>query len=176
VLGRQSFTAREDDEVIALADLSAPAYSYLIAFRPDGTDELCDPDSEDAPPVPKLQPMYPPPARSDERYRLAEGPGLYAFALVVSRAPLPAYRAWKRRHGPWPWARKPRYDPGIVWRDDGHGLQPLLADDDAGTRGKGVKARSADNPVAALAKWLRGIEGVDALVLEAFPSERAARP
>ena len=50
ILGRNSFTAREDDDVTVQAELSEPAYSYLIAFRPDGTDELCDPDDEDAPP------------------------------------------------------------------------------------------------------------------------------
>ena len=99
LLGRKSFTARLDDDVTVQAELSEPAYSYLIAFRPDGTDELCDPEDEDTPPARKRQPLYPPPAKSDERYRLSEGTGLYAFALVVSRQPLPPYREWKRRIG-----------------------------------------------------------------------------
>ena len=42
-----------EDDVTVQAELSEPAYSYLIAFRPDGTDELCDPDDEDTPPARK---------------------------------------------------------------------------------------------------------------------------
>jgi hypothetical protein len=176
ILGRRSFVTREDDEVTLRAELSEPAHSYLIAFRPDGTDELCDPDDEDTKPPRKQQPLYPPPAKSDERYRLSEGAGLHAFALVVSRAPLPPYREWKRCIGPMPWAAKLPHEPGVVWRDDGQGLQPLLADDPAGTRGKGIKARGSGEPAAKLANWLRHQPGVDAVTLEAFPVEPAKGP
>jgi serine/threonine protein kinase len=175
LLGRTSFAAREDDDLTVRAELSEPAYSYLIAFRPDGTDELCDPDDENTPPPKKQQPVYPPPARSEERYRLSEGAGLYAFVLVVSRSPLPAYRVWKQRVGKVPWTAKLPGEPGIVWRDDGQGLEPLLADDATNTRGKGVKGRDAGAPVAKLASWLRGLPGVDAVLLEAFPVEPAGR-
>jgi serine/threonine protein kinase len=175
-LGRTSFAAREDDDVTVRAELSEPAYSYLIAFRPDGTDELCDPVDEDTPPPRKQEPKYPPPAKSDERYRLSEGTGLYAFALVVSRQPLPPYREWKRRIGPVPWAAKLAYEPGIVWRDDGQGLLPLLVDDPTSTRGTGAKARDSGTPAGKLSSWLRGLPGVDFVMLEAFPVEPAAGP
>jgi|GEM_PF-1876354 len=175
-LGRTSFAAREDDEVTVRAELSEPAYAYLIAFRPDGTDELCDPDDDDLPPPKKQQPLYPPSAKSDVRYRLSEGAGLHAFALVVSREPRPPYRAWKKQHGPMPWTAKLPCEPGVVWRDDDQGLQPLLADDPAGTRGKGVKARGSGGPTAKLASWLRGLPGVDVVTLEAFPVEPATGP
>ena len=175
-LGRTSFGAHEDDEVIVSAELSEPAYAYLIAFRPDGTDELCDPEDEDTPPSKKPQSQYPPAAKSDERYRLSEGAGLQAFALVVSRQPLPPYREWKKQIGPMAWVAKLPCDPGVVWRDDGHGLQPLLSDDNAGTRGKGAKARDSGAPAAKLASWLRGLPGVDAVTLEAFPVEPASGP
>ncbi len=65
LLGRETFMARLDDDVAVQAELSVPAYSYLIAFRPDGTDELCDPEDEDKPPARKRDPRYPPPAKSD---------------------------------------------------------------------------------------------------------------
>jgi serine/threonine protein kinase len=175
-LGRTSFAAREDDEVTVRAELSEPAYSYLIAFRPDGTDELCDPDDENRPPSCKQQPLYPPPAKSDERYRMSEGAGLHAFALVVSRQPLPPYHEWKRRIGPAPWSARLPCEPGVVWRDDHEGLQPFLAGDSTGTRGKGVKARGSGGPAAKLAGWLRGLPGVDAVALEAFPVEPASGP
>jgi serine/threonine protein kinase len=176
ILGRSSFVAREDDDVTVRAELSEPAYAYLIAFRPDGTEELCDPDDEDAAPQRKPEPQYPPPSKSDERYRLSEGAGLYAFVLVVSRQSLPAYRQWKRRIGPMPWAAKLPCEPGVVWRDDGLGLQPLLADDPAETRGKGAKARDSGEPAAKLAGWLRGLPGIDAVTVEAFPVEPAPGP
>ena len=153
------------------AELSEPAYSYLIAFRPDGTDELCDPDDESTPPPRKRLPLYPPAAKNDERYRLSEGTGLYAFVLVVSRQQLPSYREWKRHIGPMAWAASPTCEPGVVWRDEGEGPQPLLADGTAGTRGKGAKARGSGEPVAKLASWLRGLPGVDAVTLEAFSVE-----
>jgi serine/threonine protein kinase len=174
LLGRKSFTARLDDDVTVQAELSEPAYSFLIAFRPDGTDELCDPEDEDTPPVKKRQPVYPAPAKSDERYRLSEGTGLYAFALVVSREPLPPYRQWKKRVGDAPWAAKQPGEPGVVWRDDGQGPQPLLSDDNAGTRGKGAKAHDSGATTAKLASWLRSVPGVDLVILEAFPVEPAA--
>ena len=75
-----------------------------------------------------------------------------------------------------PWAARLPCEPGVVWRDDDQGLQPLLADDSAGTRGKGVKARGSGGPAAKLASWLRGLPGVDAVTLEAFPVEPASGP
>jgi hypothetical protein len=159
-----------------LAELSEPAYSYLIAFRPDGTDELCDPDDENMPPPRKRQPVYPPAAKGDERYRLSEGTGLYTFALVASRRPLPPYREWKKRIGPMAWSASLRGDPGVIWRDDGLGPQPLFADDNAATRGKGARARDSGEPVAKLASWLRGLPGIDVVTLEAFSVEPASGP
>ena len=72
-------------------------------------------------------------------------------------------------------ARNPELN-AVVWRDDEQGLQPLLAGDAAGTRGKGVKARGSGGPAAKLASWLRGLPGVDAVTLEAFPVEPASGP
>ena len=91
---------------------SSPARgSYLIALRPDGTDELCDPRDEDTPPPKKQQPVYPATAKSEERDHLSEGTGLYAFVLVVSLAPLPAYRVWKQRVWQVPWTAKLQHEP-----------------------------------------------------------------
>src|SRR5205823_5096771 len=38
VLGEKSFTTRPGDSVTVEAALSGPAYTFLISFRPDGTD------------------------------------------------------------------------------------------------------------------------------------------
>jgi hypothetical protein len=173
-LGQSSFAAREEDDLTVRAELSEPAYSYLIAFRPDGADELCDPLDENERPALKRQPRYPPAAKSDDRYRMSEGAGLCAFALVVSRNPLPAYRDWKQRVGPMAWSARLPGEPGVVWRDDDQGLQPLLAGDGGTTRGKGAKARESGEPAAKLASWLRGRPGVNLVTVEAFAVEPAA--
>jgi serine/threonine-protein kinase len=175
ILGRNSFTTRIDDEVTARAELSEPAYAYLIAFRPDGTDELCDPDDEDARPLMKFQPMYPPPSKSTLRIVLSEGAGLHAFAVVASREPLPSYREWKQRHGKVPWDAGIPGEPGVVWLDDDRGLQPLVAAGTSENRGKGSKARGSGEPAARLAIWLRGRPGVDVVAVEAFAVVPAAR-
>ena len=128
VLGKRSFMARVGDDVTVHAELSEPAHSYLIAFRPDGTNELCHPEDDDTRPAKKTQALYPSPTKSGDCYRLSEGVGLYVFVLVVSRQPLPSYREWQRQIGAMPWAANLPFEPGIVWRDDGAGPQPFLAD------------------------------------------------
>src|SRR5262249_30626357 len=42
---------RADDSVRVLATLSTPAHCYLIAFNPDGTEQLCYPEDPDLPAV-----------------------------------------------------------------------------------------------------------------------------
>jgi serine/threonine protein kinase len=168
-LGEQSFAARLDDDVTVRAELSEPAYSYLIAFRPDGTDEICAPEDESARPAKNQHPAYPPERKTTLRYRLSEGSGLHAFALVVSRSPLPPYRDWKARLGTLPpWQKALPITPGVVWWHDGHGLSPLTADDPTGQRGKGALSRSHGAPVARLADWLRAIPGTDDVAVKAF--------
>ncbi len=176
LLGRKSFAPRLDDDVTVQAKLSEPAYSYLIAFRPDGTDELCDPADEAMPPPPRQDPMYPPRSKPTKRYRLSEGTGLYAFALVVSQKPLPSYRDWKKLHGTTAWSAGLPGEVGVVWRDDGEGPQPLVAESPSRTRGKGAEARGFEGPVVKLARWLRGLPGVDVVALEAFSVEPASVP
>jgi hypothetical protein len=64
----------------------------------------------------------------------------------------------------------------VVWRDDDQGLQPLLANDPFGARGKGFKGRGSGGSAALLGSWLRGLPGVDAVTLEAFPVVPASKP
>jgi hypothetical protein len=47
--------------------------------------------------------------------------------------------------------------------------------DTGSTRGKGAKARDSGAPAAKLANWLRGLPGVDAVTLEAFPVQPAGK-
>jgi serine/threonine protein kinase len=175
-LGSKSFEARLGDDVTVRAKLSEPAFSYLIVFCPDGTDVLCDPDNDGVPPPSKQEPMYPPPVKPTKRYRLSEGTGLCAVALVVSHKPLPSYREWRQLNSKMAWSGALPCERGVVWRDDGEGPQPLIADNPAGARGKDAEARGLEGPVVKLASWLRGLPGVDVVTLEAFSVEPASGP
>src|SRR5262249_18743497 len=95
MLGEQSYSARLNDHVTVRAELSDPAFSYILAFRPDGVVELCDPQDERTVPTRSVHPQYPPESKPDKVYELSDGVGLCAFALVVSRAPLPPFREWR---------------------------------------------------------------------------------
>jgi hypothetical protein len=168
LLGRNSFTTYCDDGVTVEGKLSAPAYCYLIAYRPDGTEELCFPEKEDVAPPLTDEPRYPS-ATAAVRYGLNEGPGLHAFVLVVSVKPLPPYTQWRRQRGASPW-RKSDAQAGVVWRLDGASLRAhTAADPDA--RGKGQEVRGV-GALPQLADWLRQGEGVETVSAVAF----AVRP
>lgn len=165
-LGRKSFGTRLNDSVTVEAGLSAPAYCYLIAYRPDGTEEVCFPEDEDAPPPATDGPKYPSVA-ADVRYGLTEGTGLMAFALAVSREPLPAYAAWRRQRDASPW-RKAEAPPDVVWRLDGAGARAATPDDPDDVRGKGRKAKELA-PLVELLSWLRQEQRFETVSVVAFP-------
>jgi serine/threonine protein kinase len=176
ILGDHSFSTTLGDDITLQAELSQPAYSYLLAFRPDGGVDVCDPKDEDTAPDKTDHPRYPPQSRSGDVYRLGEGTGLHAFALIVSRAALPPFREWSARHGKAPWGKGLEADPGIVWRHDGRYLVSLTAQDQGGQRGKGHEARGGGSAVAKLADWLRGLPGIDDILVEAFAVQPPAAP
>jgi serine/threonine protein kinase len=101
LLGKGSFVTHVDDSVEVAAWLSRPAYAFLIAFRPDGTEMLCFPEKEDEKPPLTDRPRFPS-VSTDSDYALEEGAGLQVFALVVSSQPLPSFKGWWSRQGcPW---------------------------------------------------------------------------
>jgi hypothetical protein len=175
-IGVGSFAARFDDEVTIRAKLSEPAYSFLIAFAPDGSIVLCDPREESARPRLTREPSLPAEAQGDSYY-LNEGTGLQAFAVVVSRKPLPAFAELIRQHGrpPWPAGPVPGA-PGVVWSHDGQWLTARDRDNTAGTRaiGKSRKATGGGAHVEDLAHWLHALPGVEAARVEAFTVEPAS--
>jgi serine/threonine protein kinase len=153
VLGTESFHPRLGDQVTIEARLSRPAYAYLVAFRPDGVVELCAPEDESQPPTKSDQVRYP--AASDSglvRYGLAEGTGLWVFAVVASDEPLPAWREWIAAEKP-PWSPQPA-TAGTVWWYDGEWMNPLTGAV-RGTRGKGEQALGAEAFVVQVAKGLQ---------------------
>src|SRR5262249_48804392 len=93
---------RVGDRVRVSARLSRPGHVYMIAFNPDGKDQLCHPPSgsRDRPPA-RLTELSSPDS-PDGSFQLTEA-GLQAFVLIGARRQLPAYDEWKSRHGPAPW-------------------------------------------------------------------------
>jgi hypothetical protein len=157
VLGRDSFAAVLDDSVTVAARLSRPAYVYLVAYRPDGTEELCFPESEDEAPPRTEAPRYPSVSRG-VNYGLNEGSGLQVFAVLASSEPLPAYKVWRARRGASPW-KHAVMPPGTVWWDDGDVVEALTIDNPLG-RGKGKKV-AGKTPLAELLDWLRAAPEAD---------------
>ena len=81
-LGTAVFSGRYEDDVRVHARLTVPAYCYLIALNPDGTEQLCVPERSG--PAAAARPRWtsPDPAdgiRPDRQRRPA------AFVLVAAR-------------------------------------------------------------------------------------------
>lgn len=145
ILGKESWSARQNDLVTLDLKLSRPAYSYLLAFRPDGVIELCYPDQDDVRPPLSAVAGYPlGAARRSEAYGLRESSGLWVFTAVVSETPLPAYREWIHS------LKLPSLNhgigiPGVVLMDDGQTIDQLYpTGHKQGERGKGEKIPGQD--------------------------------
>lgn len=159
-LGEETFTARLDDTVTVEARLSRPAYAYLLAFRPDGGEDLCFPEREDEPPPLTDQPSYPLSSKRGLDYGLTDGTGLQVFALVASSQPLPSYHEWKSRRSPSPWKRQTA-PGGIVWYDDGTFVDAIKpTGTDRGERGKD-QAAPGKTAVVQMTDWLRQATGAN---------------
>jgi hypothetical protein len=161
ILGKGSWVTHGKDSVEVDARLSRPAYAFLIAFRPDGSELLCLPEKEDEKP-PQTDRFHFPPKRAEEE-SLDEGTGLYAFAVVVSSQPLPPWKEWWSRAG-CPWQKMP---PDGVWRAfDSKDVEELTPDPSLPRSRKEVAAKAA---VLGLAEWLSKRPQVEALEVLAFP-------
>jgi tRNA A-37 threonylcarbamoyl transferase component Bud32 len=166
-LGEQVFVARLDDSVELHGELSRPGYAYLIAFRPDGTEQVCFPQKEDQAPPRTDRPRYPWAARTAENYGLNEGTGLQAFALVASSRPLPAYREWRAKLGQSVWG-KHQAPAGVIWYDDGAVVEAWTpTGKQRSQRGTG-RQRAGKAALIRLTDWLRRGPEVEAVAVLGF--------
>jgi hypothetical protein len=166
-LGASTYRARLNDYVLVEAELSEPAYAYLIAFNP--TDR---PESREQP-VPQNEATRPPGRRDrldpDVRIHLDDGEGLQAFALVASRRPLPSYTDWRDRRPPLAWQRVPATS-GVVWLGDGTVVRGQF---DPGFQ-RGTQDRADDKALLGqLSHALREMPGVEAVAVVAFAVDPA---
>lgn len=158
-LGTDSFAPRVGDFVKFQAALEPRAYSYWIAFPPDGKPVLCYPESETVSPS----------ATDESGYEFSfdhEGPGLMVLALVISKHKLPSYQEFLAQHGPPPWTSRRGGISQAVWPwTTGAGLgKPMTPP----TRGKGYPPGSEQEAFAELAKWLEAGPKVELVKAWAF--------
>ncbi len=166
LLGKDAFATHLNDSVTVDARLSRPAYAFLIAFRPDGTADVCFPEKDDEPPPLTDRPRYPSKSLGNN-YGLEEGTGLQVFALVVSSQPLPSFKEWWSQRKGCPW-KKNEAPPDVVWRADGiEDVEALTEDNPSGTRSKGKEVKGK-TPVAQLADWLRQTPGIETVQVLGF--------
>jgi serine/threonine protein kinase len=165
-LGDTSFATRYDDDVRVEARLGEPGYCYLVAFNPDGKEQLCSPQA-DSPPPRSADLSYP--EGADRYFGLSDDVGLQAFVLVASRQPLPPYAGW-RGGAAAPWQRQVETD--AVWRFDGHAFE-LLA-----PQVRGMERRRGGPPKALeeLCAFFKDRSGADAVVALAFPVKPKTKP
>jgi serine/threonine protein kinase len=154
-----------NDLVRVTARFTGPAYCYLIAFNPDGADQLCYPARAEAdkPPKPRTDLTYP----TGEAMFQLDAAGLQAFALVATHQPLPSYAEWRKRLTPFGWDREKH---GDAWRWNGESFTPLASLQ----RGKEEEVRTVPAPFKALCRRLRehgGAEVVSAVVFPVKPQE-----
>jgi hypothetical protein len=148
------------DWVRVAAKFEGPSYCYLIAFNPNGSEQLCYPYKEhaDQPPAELSELTYP---RGTSYFPLTDGVGLQVFVLLASRRPLPVYAEWRRRTGPIPW----RAVTGEVgWRYNGVVYKPL----DSGLRGQ-ERQMPVPPEFEALCRYLKEQSSVEAIEAVAIP-------
>jgi serine/threonine protein kinase len=159
-LGQTSFDSRVEDDVRVHARLSGPAYCYLVALNPNGTEQLCHPKGEAVPPAPGDILEYP--TDPEKYFGLTDGAGVQAFVLLANRAPLPSYAVWKATAGTLPWQR---FEAAGVWQLDDGRFRRLDV-----SRGQ-ERVRGAPPALQALAEFCRRT-GADAVGAVAFPVKR----
>ncbi|HKB01969.1 MAG TPA: tetratricopeptide repeat protein [Gemmataceae bacterium] len=165
---RTSEVARVRDDVRVVARFSRPAYCYLIAFNPDGGEQLCHPAFDGTNPegARKVRPepvtevkFFP----EDKDYFNLDVAGLQVFVLVASSEPLPPYAEWKEKVGKIPWRAVP-HGGESRWQFDGKEVSPL-----APTRGTRQERNTAPPTFRALFDFFKALGGIDAVRAVAFP-------
>jgi serine/threonine protein kinase len=160
-LGVSSLSARLEDDVRFHVQLNRPANCYLIAFRPDGKEQLCYPKDRVRKPIPPPQNEgFDYPVGPTSYFPLNDGVGLQVFVLLVSEKPLPPYDRWKAGTGAAPWQR---VQADLYWHFDGQDFTSVSI-----PRGEEVK-RQPLQPFQDLCNFFKDRPDIDAMQAVAFP-------
>jgi hypothetical protein len=170
-LGERSFEAAEGDFVRVSAELSEPAYCFLVALNPGGSIQLCYPPGPSGLPdetvAPSATDRVDYPAVSTRYFSLTDGRGQQAFVLFAASEPLPPFRRWRTRLGGTSWANRFQSDgSGGVWDFDDREIRPIRPATD-GARGTEVDRTPAG--LAELRSFLKSGAGVTTFRGLTFP-------
>jgi CHAT domain-containing protein/serine/threonine protein kinase len=165
---RTSEEIRKGDDVRVFAKFNQAAHCYLIAFNPDGTQQLCHPAFEGTD-LEKARTLAPPPVTEfrffpdDKGYFGLDSAGLQVFVLVASARPLPPYAEWRAGIGAIPW-RAVRHGGESRWQFDGRDFARLSE-----VRGSRQERDPVPTPLRELCEFFKSIDGLDVVRVIAFP-------
>lgn len=163
------------DRLRVFAKLSAAAHCYLIAFNPDGTEQLCYPEDATLPAVyypkdQKAKSMLIRPAKSaevtyprDDEFEPGV-PGLQVFVLVASSEPLPPYAEWRSKIDAIPWKKTEAVDQARRWQFE-HGEFARLRESDK----RVDRVQSVPKEFRELCEFFQGRSEFEAVQAIAFP-------
>jgi serine/threonine protein kinase len=144
VLGEKSFGARVNDKFTIQVELSEPAYVYVLAFIPNGS-EHCLTELEGVVASEKRQKLDL--FVNKDRPLIVDDSGLWTFAVVASRKPLPPHAEWVKQRGQLKWLKVNTLQD-VVWTGTEGSVRPLTNANDP---------RKPDVP-AVLSDLLKGLE------------------
>jgi hypothetical protein len=171
-LGALPFAAR----VWVIAQFSEPAYAYLIAYNPDGKEQLLWPVGADGKADDGVAPPRVDRVKYPDRRGRNGGPvllflddelcgGLQGFAVALSRKPLPAFASWKKARGTVPWGRLAGWKNSYL--TDEEGVFPIVPGQGAV---RGSEQEVGETPeLLPLWRALRSGEGVEWVEVLAVP-------
>jgi serine/threonine protein kinase len=163
-LGRDSCeVSAAEDSVRVLAKLDQSTTCYLLAFRPDGAEQLCWPASAEQAPPAAAEITYP----SSGLLPLRNcGEGMFVFLFVASRRPLPSYNVWRAERGRAPFVSEPIEG---VWRYERREFERSAPHPARG-------AANAPQALIELCKFFQDQPRIDAVSALAFPVHRLVPP
>jgi hypothetical protein len=162
-LRMSSEPVRLNDKMGIAADLTAPAYYYLIAFNPKeseaGTVQLCQPEDAEGKGAEGVRPGRLTEVRYSQ-YFIPDAAGLQAFVLAASTKPLPPFKEWS---GEIPW--KGSKDGGAgTWHFDGREFIRLPQE-----RGRVEPKGDVPESLRKLCEFFKGRSEFEAVQAIAFP-------
>jgi Protein kinase domain len=162
-LRKSSEAVRLNDRMGIAADLTAPAYYYLIAFNPKGSEagtmQLCQPEDADGRALEGARPTQLTEVRYSQ-YFIPDAVGLQAVVLAASTKPLPPFKEW-RADIPWEGVK----DGGAwTWHFDGREFIRLPQD-----RGKVEPKGGVPESFRKLCEFFKGRSEFDSVQAITFP-------
>jgi hypothetical protein len=162
-LRKSAEPVRLNDKMGIAADLTAPAYYYLIAFNPKDSEagmvQLCQPEDADGKAAEGVRPKQLTEVRYSQ-YFIPDAAGLQAFVLAASTQPLPPFKEWQPEI-PWEGVK----DVGAwTWHFDGREFVRLPQD-----RGRVEPKGGVPESFRKLCEFFKGRSEFEAVQAIAFP-------